>query len=533
MIDNKKSIKDIKLVYKILIPFVLFSTLFAGWVGYIIFSEKYNSEKNGMISTAKAAFSALVPLSEVSVSGANIMKLKSKDMNAIVIASGALVIDIKGMSNKMPKSLFAPEQPSKEIKYRFIIDKNLGANKIDILIKSIKSSTDNILMKDGFLIIKEKLKIDNGGTIVAIFDASSLDAIPSQIRKTILIEILPALVIFMMILIYIITMALKPASEISKVLSTDINDLRKRLKVIHKDELGEISMRFNNFLEEIGKLIINIKNSGGKNFNQVEELLQTSDIMQKHIVEMAKAIETSVKSSNGVRDVLQESSTDSVATKDNIINAQDSLLSMDKEVSTMRITIEKGLDKELAIVERLEILTTQIDGMRDVVRSINDIADQTNLLALNAAIEAARAGEHGRGFAVVADEVRKLAEKTQTSLNEINSVISIFVESIATTSSEMNSKKKDYEDLVGVSINVNEQAKVVADAMGKAVEMSEKSSEVSVDLSNRIIGIISEIQRINELSKLDLQSVDNVTKIANDLKDTSKELDRQLSVFSV
>ncbi len=529
----KKSIQDIRLVYKILIPFVLFSTLFALWVGYIIFNEKYNSETKGMISTAKAAFSALVPLSETSVSGANIMKLKSKDIHAIVNASGALVIDIKGMSNKIPKSLFAPEQPPKEIKYQFITDKGLDHNQIEVLIGLIKASSEDIIMKDGFLVIKENLKINNGGSIIAIFDASSLDAIPSEIVTKILIEILPALVLFMFILIYIIKMALDPASEISSVLSSNVNDLRKRLTVIHQDELGKISISFNNFISEIGGLIINIKNSGNKNSKQVEELLQTSIIMQKHILEMANAIDISVESSNSVKNVLQESNADSISTKENIISAQNSLESMDKKVSKMRVTIEDGLEKELAIVDRLETLTTQIEGMRNVVSSINDIADQTNLLALNAAIEAARAGEHGRGFAVVADEVRKLAEKTQGSLNEINSVISVFMNSIATTSSEMNHKKKDYEHLVEISIDVNQQTQVVSAAMGKAVEMSEKSSEVSIDLSNRIIGVISEIEKINELSNSDLQSVDKIACISKSLKETSKELDEQLSVFTI
>ena len=124
--SRNKSITDISLVFKIVIPVVTFSILFGLWIGWILYSEKYDSEKKGIINTAKAAFSALVPISEVAVSGANLMKLRSKDVEAIVKSTGALVIDVDGMSNKIPKSLFAPEQAPKKISHRF-----LGSIKVD------------------------------------------------------------------------------------------------------------------------------------------------------------------------------------------------------------------------------------------------------------------------------------------------------------------------------------------------------------------------------------------------------------------
>lgn len=530
---QSKSISDISLVYKIVIPVVTFSMAFAIWVGVLIYNEKYESESRGIINTAKAAFSAMVPLSEISVSGANIMKLKSKDVKAIVKATGALVIDIDGMSNKIPKSLFAPEQPPRKIQHRFVTTKKISSKKISTILALSKKRIENIIIEDGFLIIKERLKIDNGGYIIAIFDASSIQNISSNIIKMLSYNVLPGLIIYLLLLVYLAKLALKPAKDISDVLSTDAHDLKKHIDIVDRDELGNISMNFNSFVDEIRELILDIKKSGSQNSIEVDNLLNAAKEIQKNILGMDEAINKSVESSHNVKNILLESTEDAIATQDNITNAQKSLIEVDKGISSMRETIEYGLEKELAIVQRLESLTTEIESMRNVVGSINDIADQTNLLALNAAIEAARAGEHGRGFAVVADEVRKLAEKTQSSLNEINSVISLFVESISTTSSEMNSKKSDYEKLVDVSIEVNEQTNSVSVMMEDAVEMSSKSSEVSENLSSKIIDVISEIEKIGEVSHKNLENVSSITEASNSLKNASKELDDHLAVFSV
>ncbi len=461
------------------------------------------------------------------------MKLKSKDIQAIVKASGALVVDIDGMSNKIPKSLFAPEQPPKRIQHRYIISKKLDTKTLESLIALGKSMKEESLIKENYLIVSEKLKINNGGRVVAIFDASSIHALTGNILSMISMTVFPALLLFIVSLIYLIKKALHPASVISNILLQDKNDLSKKIPIFQYDELGKISKSFNEFVLHIKELIIHIKESSLGNAKQVDTLLKTMTEMQNQISEMAKAIDFSVDSSHKVKEVLQSSSDDALATKENILKAQNSLQTVSNNNLNMKEIVENGMAKEIAMVDKLEALSKEVETMHDVINAINDIADQTNLLALNAAIEAARAGEHGRGFAVVADEVRKLAEKTQHSLTEVNSVISVFVESIFAISSEIKEKKEEHEKLVERTAEMNENTHNVLNIIKSAVKASEASANVSNELAEDIIHIISEIEKISLLSNQNLQSLDEVIKISTTVKSSSTTLNEQLSVFKV
>lgn len=310
-------------------------------------------------------------------------------------------------------------------------------------------------------------------------------------------------------------------------------DFSQEICIASKDELGDIARKFSKMQDRIHSLLVNVERDVSVLKDAVVDINALTDSMEKNIAQQQQDTHEVVSSINQVNDSAQVIASNTAgaqqlteATSDNVTLGEQVIHDTAEVITAISTQVHSSSE----VINELAVHSSEIGTFVNVIR---EIADQTNLLALNAAIEAARAGEQGRGFAVVADEVRTLASRTQDSTSEIQRIIEQLQLGTSRSVEAMKSGVEQAEQGVEKTAKVADTFQQVSSNVSDIVTATMEISTAVEQQSEMVVGITGNTNDIADSTDNLLQSAEDAASAGVNLSKLADELALQLAQFTL
>jgi len=370
--------------------------------------------------------------------------------------------------------------------------------------------------------------------LIAEIDEAEALAPVEELKMHLTIEVGIALLLVIAVAYWLSHSLLKPIQEMSDHLEALVEgrgDLSKKLVVRTNDEIAELERRFNKFIDKVQAIVNNVSVS-------TQVIGQATHSVSSTVEKTKWGVSQQQEDSRAVNASLEEltASVQSIATSTS--EARDASNEAYEEINQgMKVTettvevIERLSEEVTQATTVIERLNEQSDSISKVLEVIHGIAEQTNLLALNAAIEAARAGDAGRGFSVVADEVRNLAVRTQSSTQQIHEIIDELQSQARHSVTVMNASKSTADRGVSQVKHTGEYFQRITDAITILTDMNNHIAQASEQQAMAAEGIYQRMEHMAEVADETESGTLEAGRVNGQLKELSDELEGLVRQF--